>query len=73
MLMLKRQVGQRVMIGRDIVITVNAVEGNSATLGIECPRDIPVDREEIRRVKELGNVTKAGPATMPTFLFHPND
>lgn len=52
MLMLSRKVGQRVLIGNDIVIVVNGVEGSTVTLGIQAPRHIPVDREEIRKFKE---------------------
>jgi len=49
MLILTRRAGERLCIGRDrdVVITVLGVRGNQVRLGIEAPRDVPVDREEI--------------------------
>jgi len=51
MLCLTRNIGQRIMIGEDIVITIIDVTGHQVRLGIEAPRNIPVHREEI--YKEL--------------------
>jgi carbon storage regulator len=42
------------MIGPDITVTVLGVKGNQCRLGIEAPRDIAVDREEIRLRKDAG-------------------
>jgi carbon storage regulator len=49
MLILTRRPGERLCIGRDrdVVITVLGVKGNQVRLGIDAPRDVPVDREEI--------------------------
>jgi carbon storage regulator len=52
MLILTRRVGEAVMIGDDVSITVLGVKGNQVRLGIEAPRSIAVHREEIyRRIK----------------------
>jgi carbon storage regulator len=47
MLILTRRVGETIMIGDDIKVTVKQVNGNHVALGIEAPREIPVHREEI--------------------------
>ena len=47
MLILTRRVGESVVIGGDVTVTVLGVKGNQARLGINAPRDIAVHREEI--------------------------
>ena len=47
MLILTRRIGESVMIGDDIKITVLGVKGNQVRLGIEAPQDVSVYREEI--------------------------
>lgn len=48
MLILTRKIGERIMIGDDIVITLIEIRNrNSVRLGIDTPRDIPVLREEV--------------------------
>ena len=52
MLILTRRVGEALMVGEDVSITVLGVKGNQVRLGIEAPRSIAVHREEIyRRIK----------------------
>ena len=52
MLILTRRVGEAVMIGDEVSITVLGVKGNQVRLGINAPRSIAVHREEIyRRIK----------------------
>jgi len=52
MLILTRRVGESVMIGDEVSITVLGVKGNQVRLGINAPRTIAVHREEIyRRIK----------------------
>jgi carbon storage regulator len=52
MLVLTRKLGESIIIGDDIVITVLDVKGNSARLGIAAPANISVHREEIyNRIK----------------------
>jgi len=53
MLILTRKVGETLVIGDDITMTVLGVKGNQVRIGINAPRDVSVHREEIyRRIKE---------------------
>lgn len=53
MLILTRRVGETVMIGNDIEVTVLGVKGNQVRLGITAPREVGVHREEIfERIQE---------------------
>jgi carbon storage regulator len=47
MLILTRRVGETVMIGDGITVTVLEVKGNQIRLGIQAPKEIPVHREEV--------------------------
>lgn len=47
MLILTRRVGESVVIGDDISVTVLGVKGNQVRLGVNAPRDVSVHREEI--------------------------
>ena len=47
MLILTRKVGERLMIGDDISVTVLSVKGNQVRVGVQAPADIAVHREEI--------------------------
>jgi carbon storage regulator len=46
MLVLGRKVGERVMIGEGVVLTVVAVCGSQVRLGIEAPVEVTIRREE---------------------------
>jgi carbon storage regulator len=54
MLILMRRAGEAIHIGPDIVITLVSLDRNRARIGIQAPRDIPVDREEIAKKKQSG-------------------
>lgn len=47
MLILTRRVGERILIGDDISITVLGVRGNQVRLGFDAPAEVAVHREEI--------------------------
>ena len=47
MLILTRRVGETVIIGNDVDVTVLGVKGNQVRLGVKAPREVSVHREEI--------------------------
>ncbi|MAT50312.1 MAG: carbon storage regulator [Porticoccaceae bacterium] len=47
MLILTRRVGETLVVGDDITITVLGVKGNQVRLGVNAPKDVSVHREEI--------------------------
>lgn len=47
MLVLSRKLGEKVIIGDNIVLTIVKIDRNQIRLGIEAPSDVPVYREEI--------------------------
>ncbi len=47
MLILTRRVGETLMIGDDVTVTVLGVKGNQVRVGVNAPKDIAVHREEI--------------------------
>jgi carbon storage regulator len=52
MLILTRRVGETLMIGDSVSVTVLGVKGNQVRIGINAPKDVAVHREEIfQRIK----------------------
>lgn len=53
MLVLSRRLGETLIIGDDVKITVLGISGNQVRLGIAAPREVTVHREEVyRRIQE---------------------
>tara|TARA_R110000823_G_scaffold20193_2_gene62033 strand:- start:102 stop:278 length:177 start_codon:yes stop_codon:yes gene_type:complete len=54
MLVLSRTVGQVIVVGDDIRITVVEIRGDKVRIGVDAPRSVSVDREEIAMKKLYG-------------------
>jgi len=54
-LVLSRRVGESVVIGTDVVVTVLEVRGDVIRLGIQAPREVPVHRSEVFAAIETAN------------------
>lgn len=63
MLVLTRKPGERVLIGDDIVITILESRGDGIRIGIDAPRGITIQRDEIVRAVSEANIaaTQASP------------
>ncbi len=47
MLILTRRVGETLMVGDDVTVTVRGVKGNQVRIGVNAPKEVAVHREEI--------------------------
>ena len=63
MLILTRRVGESVVIGEDVTVTVLGVKGNQVRIGINAPKSVAVHREEIfERIKSGRSPGDANPS-----------
>ena len=51
MLVLSRKVGEEIVIGDDVHVVVVEVQGAKVRIGIRAPKDVVVDRQEIRELR----------------------
>ncbi len=69
MLVLSRKEGEQLMIGDNVVLTINRISGNRVTIGIDAPRDVRIVRGELRRhaLPAGGAAPNAVPTSEPSF------
>ncbi|MCD0460719.1 carbon storage regulator [Roseiconus lacunae] len=51
MLVLSRKAGEKLMIGDDVVLTINRISGNRVAIGIEAPKDVRIVRGELNKAE----------------------
>lgn len=66
MLILGRRVGETVVIGSDITVTILGVKGFHVRVGVNAPKEVPVHREEIyERIKREERLLSPGWSAPP--------
>ena len=62
MLILTRRVGETLMIGDEVTVTVLGIKGNQVRIGVNAPKDVTVHREEIyERIRKEKSQGDGGP------------
>lgn len=66
MLILTRRVGESVVIGEDVTVTVLGVKGNQVRIGINAPKHVAVHREEIFERIKSGRAAEGADSDEPS-------
>lgn len=62
MLILTRRVGETIVIGDNVIVTVLGIKGNQVRIGVNAPKDVSVHREEIyQRIQQEKNTSSKQP------------
>jgi carbon storage regulator len=61
LLVLSRRVGESIVIGSDVVVTVLEVRGDIIRIGVDAPREVTVHRSEVYEQIEAANRAAAAP------------
>ena len=64
MLVLSRKEGEKLVIGDNVVVTINRIAGNRVAVGIEAPRDVSIVRGELK--PQVNTSTKTGQPGSPS-------
>ena len=59
MLVLSRRIGESIMVGDEVVVTVLEVRGDVVRVGVQAPREVKVHREEVYREVAAANQAAA--------------
>lgn len=66
MLILTRRIGETIIIGDNVTISVLGIKGNQVRIGVNAPKDVSVHREEIyNRIKQEQNIDDEPEKTDP--------
>ena len=60
MLILTRRVNESLLIGDDVTVTILGVKGNQVRIGVDAPRDVSVQRDELSNRNEGTSTSSTG-------------
>lgn len=61
MLILTRRIGETLMVGDEVTVTVLGVKGNQVRIGVAAPNDVAVHRQEVyEKIQKEANVDQSG-------------
>ncbi len=60
MLVLTRRLGESIVIGENIIVTVLSVKGGQVRLGIEAPKEVSIQREELLKTEKSSTPVESG-------------